>query len=101
MSHFSPTNTHFDLSLPEWAVSALNALPSHLPTLAERMAAVLEFARRNFVHETGGPFAAGVFERDSGRLAEQSSLPVDRVLVEHLRKLPTALPPCLPTKKPN
>lgn len=68
MSHFSPTNTHFDLSLPEWAVSALNDLPSHLPTLEERMAAVLHFARRNFVHETGGPFAAGVFERDSGRL---------------------------------
>ena len=68
MSHFSPTNTHFDLSLPEWAVSALNDLPSHLPTLEERMAAVIDFSRRNFVHETGGPFAAGVFERDSGRL---------------------------------
>ncbi len=68
MNHFSTSNTHFDLSLPEWAVSALNALPSHLPTLEERMAAVLDFARRNFVNETGGPFAAGVFERDSGRL---------------------------------
>ena len=68
MSDFSPTNTHFDLSLPDWAVSALNDLPSHLPTLEARMAAVLDFARRNFVHETGGPFAAGVFERDSGRL---------------------------------
>lgn len=68
MSHFSLTNTHFDLSLPDWAVSALNDLPSHLPTVEERMAAVIDFSRRNFVHETGGPFAAGVFERDSGRL---------------------------------
>ncbi|MCI5222773.1 MAG: nucleoside deaminase [Candidatus Electrothrix sp. AR4] len=32
------------------------------------MSAVLEFARRNFQRKTGGPFAAGVFERDSGRL---------------------------------
>lgn len=68
MNYFSLTNTRFDLSLPDWAVSALNALPSHLPSLEERMAAVIDFSRRNFVHQTGGPFAAGVFERDSGRL---------------------------------
>lgn len=68
MNPFSPTNTQFDLSLPDWAVTALNELPSHLPTLEERMAAVIDFSRRNFIHETGGPFAAGVFERDSGRL---------------------------------
>jgi len=46
----------------------LNELPSHLPTLEERMAAVIGFSRRNFIEGTGGPFAAGVFERDSGRL---------------------------------
>lgn len=68
MTDFSPESTHFDLSLPEWAVAALNDMPSHLPTLEERMAAVIDFSRRNFVNETGGPFAAGVFERDSGKL---------------------------------
>lgn len=68
MTHFSPTNTRFDLSLPDWAVEALNEMPTHFPTLEERMAAVIDFSRRNFIHETGGPFAAGVFERDSGRL---------------------------------
>lgn len=69
MNHYSsPTNYQFDLSLPDWAVAALNALPSHLPSLEERMAAVIDFSRRNFVNETGGLFAAGVFERDSGRL---------------------------------
>nr|PZN55261.1 MAG: CMP deaminase [Chloroflexota bacterium] len=31
------------------------------------MAAVIEFSRLNFEHGTGGPFAAGVFERDTGR----------------------------------
>lgn len=66
--HFSPQNTCFDLSLPDWAVATLNQLPSHLPTLEARMAAVIDFSRRNFREGTGGPFAAGVFERDSGRL---------------------------------
>lgn len=66
--HFSPQNTRFDLSLPDWAVATLNQLPSHLPTLEARMAAVIDFSRRNFREGTGGPFAAGVFERDSGRL---------------------------------
>lgn len=68
MNHFSPTNTQFDLSLPEWAIEALNAMPSHFPTAKERMAAVIDFSRRNYINQTGGPFAAGVFERDSGRL---------------------------------
>ncbi len=66
--NFSLQNTRFDLSLPNWAISALNELPSHLPTLEDRMAAVIDFSRRNFIEGTGGPFAAGVFERDSGRL---------------------------------
>jgi tRNA(Arg) A34 adenosine deaminase TadA len=49
-------------------VAELNAMPTHLATLEERMAAVLKFARLNFQQQTGGPFAAGIFERDSGRL---------------------------------
>lgn len=60
--------TRLFLELPGWATEAMDALPSHLPTLEARMAAVIEFARLNFVNQTGGPFAAGVFERDSGRL---------------------------------
>tara|TARA_Y100001954_G_scaffold137204_1_gene146277 strand:+ start:6738 stop:7298 length:561 start_codon:yes stop_codon:yes gene_type:complete len=54
--------------MPEWAVSALDELPEFLPTPEERMAAVIEFSRQNFLRNTGGPFAAGVFERESGRL---------------------------------
>lgn len=56
------------LAMPAWAASELQALPEFLPTLEERMAAVLRFANLNVEHKTGGPFAAGVFERDSGRL---------------------------------
>jgi tRNA(Arg) A34 adenosine deaminase TadA len=58
----------FTLTLPDWAVDELKKLPSHMPTLEERMAVVLRFSRLNFERGTGGPFAAGVFERDSGRL---------------------------------
>ncbi|MBE9525294.1 MAG: nucleoside deaminase [Chloroflexi bacterium] len=32
------------------------------------MAVVIEFSRENFKRNTGGPFAAGIFERDSGKL---------------------------------
>lgn len=70
MNQQLPTNSvsHLTLALPDWAVAALRELPARLPTLEERMAAVIEFSRQNFRRNTGGPFAAGVFERDSGRL---------------------------------
>lgn len=69
MTHkFTRTDLTFSLDMPAWAEDALNELPSHLPTMEERMAAVIDFSRRNFQHKTGGPFAAGVFERDSGKV---------------------------------
>jgi len=57
----------FTLSLPDWAVEENRRLPATMPTLEERMAAVIRFSRLNFEHGTGGPFAAGVFERDTGK----------------------------------
>jgi len=68
MTSFSNAQLSLSLELPDWATGALNALPTHLATPEERMAAVIEFSRQNFLNNTGGPFAAGVFERDSGRL---------------------------------
>jgi tRNA(Arg) A34 adenosine deaminase TadA len=59
--------TSYSLHLPEWAIDENDKLPATLSTPAARMAAVLQFARWNFERGTGGPFAAGVFERDSGR----------------------------------
>ncbi|PIE65666.1 MAG: CMP deaminase [Desulfobacterales bacterium] len=41
------------------------------------MEAVLAFVSKNIEHKTGGPFAAGVFERDSGKLV---SIGVNRVV---------------------
>ena len=71
MSHpnaHSATPFRICLDLPDWAVAELQQLPEHLPDLQSRMAAVIRFARLNFLRQSGGPFAAGVFERDSGRL---------------------------------
>jgi tRNA(Arg) A34 adenosine deaminase TadA len=65
---FNSANTGFALDLPDWAVEELNGLPAFLPSLDERMRAVIRFSRLNFQRGTGGPFAAGIFERDTGRL---------------------------------
>jgi len=58
----------FTLALPDWAIEENKRLPRHFPTIEQRMAAVIRFSRLNFEKGTGGPFAAGVFERDSGKL---------------------------------
>jgi len=65
---FNAANTGFSLDLPDWAVDELNNSPEFFPTNEERMAAVITFSRLNFQRRTGGPFAAGIFERDTGRL---------------------------------
>jgi tRNA(Arg) A34 adenosine deaminase TadA len=65
---FTSSNTGFTLVLPDWAVDELNELPEYLHTNEERMAAVMRFSRENFQRKTGGPFASGIFERDTGKL---------------------------------
>ena len=57
----------FTLSLPDWAVEENQRLPEFIPSLDDRMREVIRFSRLNFERGTGGPFAAGVFERDTGR----------------------------------
>jgi tRNA(Arg) A34 adenosine deaminase TadA len=69
--------TRFELSLPEWASDALAVAPEHLPDPEARMRWVIELARTNFVHDTGGPFAAAVFEEATGRVV---SIGVNRVV---------------------
>lgn len=65
------------LSLPDWIKTEIAQLPAVMPTLEERMAAVIRCSRLNFERNTGGPFAAGVFERDTGRLV---AMGVNRVV---------------------
>jgi tRNA(Arg) A34 adenosine deaminase TadA len=56
------------LRLPAWADELLDGVDGPFAAVEERMAFVLEAARRHVDHGTGGPFAAAVFERPSGRL---------------------------------
>lgn len=58
------TALHFDL--PEFLARA-NARELVLPRAEDRMRFVLDLARENLAAD-GGPFAAAVFEHDSGRL---------------------------------
>jgi tRNA(Arg) A34 adenosine deaminase TadA len=61
-----PFDVH--LTLPDWARTRLAAVPGCLPAAEDRMGLVLDLARLNFQRDTGGPFAAGVFEAGTGRL---------------------------------
>ena len=55
------------IDLPLWAIEENKKLPERNESLADRMKHVIEFSRLNIEHETGGPFAAGVFEKETGR----------------------------------
>lgn len=71
--------TSFQVSLPDWALAALPTLPEAVPTLEERLKLVVDWSRKNFEADTGGPFAAAVFEEESGRLV---AIGVNRVVPE-------------------
>jgi len=60
--------TEIMLTLPEWAVEELGKMPQVIPSLEERVAAVVRLSQLNVDNDTGGPFAAAVFETVSGRL---------------------------------
>lgn len=77
---FNSANTGITLDLPDWAVDKHNELPEYFNTNEERMSVVIEFSRMNFQRKTGGPFAAGVFERKTGRLIV---IGVNRVMPFH------------------
>ena len=57
----------FEVNLPDWAIAENEKLPSHFATLEDRMAAVIRFAELNLTYDTGGPFAAGIFEKETGK----------------------------------
>lgn len=68
--------THFELTLPGWLVDRFPSLPETWDDRRQRMEWVIELARANFERRTGGPFAAAVFESETGRLI---SVGVNRV----------------------
>jgi tRNA(Arg) A34 adenosine deaminase TadA len=69
------------IKLPQWAIDEQAKLPTHFLRVEDRMWAVIRFSQLNLDHETGGPFAAGVFERDTGRLIVMG---VNQVVSSHV-----------------
>lgn len=56
----------FEVSLPQWAIEENLQLPRFIPDVEQRMREVIRFAEINLNKQTGGPFAAGIFEKNSG-----------------------------------
>ena len=70
--------THsFNIALPDWTVEELKRLPSLIESVEERMATVIRFSSLNIDHDTGGPFAAGIFDEQTGELV---TIGVNRVV---------------------
>jgi len=73
-----------EIQIPEWIDRFLTGYPDSIPSIHARMLFVIEAAQRNISEDTGGPFAAAVFESESGRLI---SLGVNLVLSQGLSML--------------
>lgn len=58
----------FGAELPAWVSGELAGLPETLATDEDRMRVVHALAARNYLEGSGGPFAALVLERGTGRL---------------------------------
>lgn len=56
------------IGLPPWLSDEAERLKQPLETIEDRMREVIRFSKLNFEHNTGGPFAAGVFEEETGKL---------------------------------
>jgi len=59
---------NFEVSLPQWAIEENQLLPKFIPECEQRMRTVIRFAEINLDKKTGGPFAAGIFEKNSGEV---------------------------------
>lgn len=55
------------IDYPDWVADVVN-WDRHYGTDEEKMRLAIAIARENVLRDTGGPFGAAVFERDSGKL---------------------------------
>ena len=60
--------TEVVLRLPTWVDGFLSDSEQIFPTPEERMQLAITLARLNVEHKTGGPFGAGIFVKETGRL---------------------------------
>lgn len=61
-----PETNRLSIQLPDWLAGT--AKPGRLASHEQRMDWVLTLVRENIQRETGGPFAAAIFDEDSGEL---------------------------------
>jgi len=57
-----------EIQLPGWIEGFLAGYPDSIPSIQDRVSLTIEAAQRNIDEGTGGPFAAAVFETESGKL---------------------------------
>lgn len=81
------------LRLPLWVEKYLAECEQIFPRVEMRMKLVITLARQNIEHKTGGPFGAGIFERESGRLVAVGVNQVERsnCSIAHAETLAIAL----------
>lgn len=60
--------TEFTIALPDWCAAWLDERPAPSVTPQQRMRLVVELAQQQVDRQTGGPFAAAVFDSASGRV---------------------------------
>lgn len=60
--------TEYSFELPSWLPPLTEHWESPFAATQDKMSFVLELVRQNIEHNSGGPFAAAVFDRDTGAL---------------------------------
>jgi tRNA(Arg) A34 adenosine deaminase TadA len=73
-----------EIQIPAWITQFLEGYPDCILPVEDRISLVIEAAQRNISEGTGGPFAAAIFEMESGRLV---SLGVNLVISQGLSVL--------------
>ena len=62
-----PVFPSLTVSLPDW-ISDFCRPGALFATMDDRMSLVIELARANVIHESGGPFGAAVFDMETGQI---------------------------------
>ncbi|MGB5156376.1 nucleoside deaminase [Desulfobacterium sp. N47] len=57
-----------EIILPDWIDAFINKHPAFISSIEDRMSFVIKASQLNVSRGTGGPFAAAIFESESGKL---------------------------------
>ncbi len=63
-----PFQNEFAITLPQWLQADLQTVESCIPERIDRMRFVIGLSRKNVEYNSGGPFAAAVFDNTHNRL---------------------------------